>query len=238
MAYDLDPQLVQQVTLKWQYLGQRCNNVMYFQQQPEGSPVWPGAFPDSTGLLEVVSQWAGVSLAANVSTQCLLDGIAVKQVVGWEYSAGPAPKPRLTFNAADEAVLNFPGAMAGNGLPSYVCVTMRKLTAIPTRRFRGAFRVVGLTEPQTEALSGNFLTAASAFAFLTSWTAINISFRPNLIIAPTAFMKQSVFSLVQMVSDTVNPGGYTTRLWGHLTTGNPINQNVGTQISRKVGHGT
>lgn len=237
--YNLHAERVQEVAVRQTYLGQQVVNILHFEPTQAGGN-WPDApaVPTSQDLLAYVATNLWSPIVARQVDGLEVVKFEVKEIDGYN---GSAVNPSPHYSATDEFVPAVPtfGSIAGAGLPSYAAVTVRKLTALPGRRWRGSCRIAGIPEADSNAADGNRLTAAAHAAWINAVSTWHSDFRPVLAQANN-FMAMAVLSLKQMSNDVPIAPFFPllTRVWAENITGTPVNVYLGSQVSRKVGHGS
>lgn len=235
--YDLRVDRTQELAVHATLLGQQVVNVLHFRAN-SGAADWPDApaVPTSQDLMTHFRTQILVQFAAQQSDALIYNKLTCKQIDGWN---GNFAAPAIHYSHVDEQTLvPATGVMIGDTLPSYVAATIRKNTAFPGRRWRGSMRLAGLLENQTVATDGNRLMAVPHAAIQAAAVAMRTSFRPVLAQANN-FMQLCIFSFRQMREDTAAGPFFplATRTWAAVVETVNTNVYLGSQVSRKVGHG-
>jgi len=216
-----------EVSLIQKFLNQVCINVLHYSARSEAAWVDPHTSQD---LLTAIATAWDTNMAPNLSDGLTLDQLTIRSVVGW---MGTVEVPRPLYFALDTLVpVGIAGTVAGAALPSYAAVTARKRTGFAGRKYNGSLRQAGIVEADS---TGNLLTGGAAAAFQT---AINDTFLADLALGVNDQIEVGVFSLSDMVFNNIIPGPVPVAsvYWAKVTS-MPINEYLGSQVSRKFGHG-
>lgn len=196
--------------------------------------VWAGADPEMLDLLTAIKDRIIVDLIPLQSIQVQYLRLVAGRINGYTIVG---TMPRVTyFSTAELTITDVVGQATSAPLLSYTAVSGQKKTARPGRRYSGASRLGGVLELDTDTgTSGNFLTAAVRANWQAAWDHFaKASFTPTG--AAGRLVRMGVFSLTDMVAGNpvgpVAPAPYFAR-----NTNTPINLHVGSQVSRKYGHG-
>jgi len=223
-----------EIALLGECLDQDAFNILHYSARAKAA--WLGTPTMATLVSAVMTRWTA-TLKTVQGAAYILPLIECRRIIG--YTEGPAPKfpPRPLYSEFFAAVQTGVGDVAGNWLPSYVAATCRKRTGLAGRRWQGSFRLAGLAESQTDAaLASNYLTAAAHAAITTAW---NDFANVDLNLGGNDEIECGVLSLRQMQvsvgipGPVINPANYWNPMQSTL-----VNQFVGSQVSRKVNHGT
>lgn len=236
MAFSIQQDDVIEVTIKGKLLEQDALNVFHLCGVVE--PAWVAPDPTSTQLLAAIRVNWDTDIIPLLSAEYSYTLVQIGRISGYKMPVPPLPqKPIPLFNAIDESLLA-PVLGLGNAdcLPSYCAVSGRKKTNTPGKRYRGGIRFAGV--PETDADQGttrdNYLTAVALPLWQAGWVALGLgAFTPNA----NNDLRMGVFSLRDMQAN--NPPGVVpvpSDFWAKMS-GAPLNAYLGSQVSRKVGHG-
>lgn len=233
MAFPMVQQAVYQVSVVAKYLDQDALNIAHYSASER--PVWAAPAPTSTEFLTALeTRWVN-AWQAILNPEFRIVRFQIDRIEGWKVTAGGIA-PVIT--QTDERVPPAPiaGTIVGDNVESFVAVTCRKKTARAGFRYRGSWRQCGMIEAQADTGPlANFLTPAAQGLFQAAWTNyFQFQINPNL----GNMVIGGVFSLKDMSENVPSgPGQNPVPFWTVITS-TPINRNFGSQVSRKVGHGT
>lgn len=237
--YTLDNNYVQEVSFHAKYDGQDIVNVCHFGPPAAGGWPDPANPPTSLQLLNaLIVRWTNTWEALQSSLMAY-GRVECRQVNGWFSPFGLPDTGHPMYNAVDVAVWPGFGDIVADSLPSFAAVTMRKNTNRPGRSFRGSMRIGGVPEVDTLATNGSFLAPAP----LGLWQVAADAFRALITLTvgpPDNVVILNVFGFRAMVVATPTFSGtpQVTNPWADPVTSSLVNPYLGSQVSRKVGHGT
>lgn len=226
---------VYEVISHGKYLDQDCLNVWHFSGAADDA--WVGA-PTSQDLLTVVYAGLAADIHPVLSERVAVPRLTVKRVSGWKTDGLIPPRQGFMYDLFDEKFdANSTGDLDGNTLPSYVAASCRKKTSQVGRRWVGASRFYGITEAQTQdEIDGNYFTELAHGLFAAAWDAFaNAPF----VLAGNDHAYLGVLSLREMIAlnPVAGPVANVSLSWRRVTSA-PVNPYLGSQVSRKVGHGS
>lgn len=250
MGFAIEKNTVVLARLKGKVQSQLWLNLWAYSGTEEAA--W-GVLPtDSSQLATQLKDFWNLQIGPLLIDATTLETITVGRVVGYHIDRpfdpiNPALSPFLDLQ--DEQAFAETGDVITQGLPSFVAVTLRKKTLFAGKKWRGSCRISGLPESATDnPPNGDYLTAPAHTAWDTAWDNVaNTAFNSQPYPAPVANpMKMGIVSLKAMFEAVPPPAGVgpvnvtvpNPFNYFHRNNTTPVNLYVGSQVSRKVGHGS
>lgn len=225
---------VYEVVLHGKYLSQDCLNIMHFSGAADDA--WVGA-GTSQALLDAVKDQFLAEICPELSEHYSVPKMSVKRVSGYLSDGLTPPKFRFSYDLVDEvATPTLVGGVDGNTLPSYAAISCAKRVGLTGRRWMGAARFPGVAEARTEnEVDGNYLTINAYDAFVVAWNDFALA---PYVVDGNDHAHLGVLSLVQMIFLNPAPGpvANVSLSWRRVSA-TAVNRYLGSQVSRKVGHG-
>lgn|SRR5918998_185947 len=170
---------VYQITVKAEADNQPILNVFHYRDDQGVPTASPGLAED---LLEIFQGRWQAAVIPVVHESYRVSSYILQEFTSTVPSGNPPPLPPSELVAGFQVLrggdlIADQGALTGEPLPTYVAVGVRKFTPVPTRRFRGSFRIGPILEADS---AFNALTPAGVGRYLP------VQFEPLRRIVPPA----------------------------------------------------